>query len=142
MVVSVPTAVTVGLGTVIAYGPRLTVTCDPSPVRSSLRDCERAVRLTPGHMKAILRGVHCCTKLGRSAEALVWCDRGLVIDPTHAELVRLHHAATAQQVGHAGSYRVTGSGQLAWTVNGSVPGLLPRLRTPLYWFIVEKCDYG
>ncbi|XP_043199010.1 tetratricopeptide repeat protein 4-like [Amphibalanus amphitrite] len=65
--------------------------------RSSLRDCERAVRLTPGHMKAILRAVQCCTKLGRSAEALSWCDRGLAVDSTHAELVRLHHAATAQQ---------------------------------------------
>ena len=57
------------------------------------------MRLTPAHMKAILRGVQCCTKLGRSAEALTWCDRGLAIDATHAELVKMHHAATAQQVG-------------------------------------------
>ena len=31
--------------------------------RSSLQDCERAVRLTPDHMKAIIRGAQCCIQL-------------------------------------------------------------------------------
>ena len=66
------------------------------------------MRLTPSHMKAILRAVQCCTKLGRSAEALAWCDRGLAVDNTHTELVRLHHAATAQQVRWEGTDRTAG----------------------------------
>jgi len=65
--------------------------------RSSLRDCERAVALTPGHMKAILRGVHCCARLTRHCGALEWCDRGLALDPLHSELVKLRNTATAAQ---------------------------------------------
>ena len=57
--------------------------------RSSLMDCQAAIKLTPGHMKAILRGANCHNKMKHYAECRNWCDVGLEIDSTHQELLRL-----------------------------------------------------
>jgi len=57
--------------------------------RSSLHDCEKAVSLTSGHMKALLRGAQCCLALKRFDDCQTWCDRGLKIDPKHSELLKI-----------------------------------------------------
>jgi len=57
--------------------------------RSSLRDCELALRLTPTHMKALLRGAQCCFKLKHYKECQNWCDRGLEVDCAHNDLLKL-----------------------------------------------------
>ena len=61
--------------------------------RSSLLDCQMALRFTPDHMKAILRGASCQTKMKHHAECRDWCDRGLELDPGHEELLRMRGEA-------------------------------------------------
>lgn len=60
-----------------------------SNYRSSLKDCELAVRLTPTHIKAILRGAQCCMGLKQYQQCQTWCDKGLKIEPNHQELTKL-----------------------------------------------------
>eukprot|EP00092_Neocalanus_flemingeri_P038879 GFUD01042327.1.p1 GENE.GFUD01042327.1~~GFUD01042327.1.p1 ORF type:complete len:397 (+),score=144.01 GFUD01042327.1:95-1285(+) len=57
--------------------------------RSSLRDCETALRISATHMKAVLRGAQCCSKLKHYKECIEWCDKGLEVDSTHTELLKL-----------------------------------------------------
>ena len=57
--------------------------------RSSLRDCETALGVTKTHMKAVLRGAQCCYKLKHFKDCVEWCDKGLGLDNTQEELVRL-----------------------------------------------------
>jgi len=61
--------------------------------RSSLLDCQMALRFTPDHMKAILRGASCQSKMKHHAKCRDWCDRGLELDPGHAELLHLRGEA-------------------------------------------------
>ena len=61
--------------------------------RSSLLDCQMALRFTPDHMKAILRGASCQSKMKHHAECRAWCDRGLELDPGHEELLRMRGEA-------------------------------------------------
>jgi len=61
--------------------------------RSSLHDCEKAVRLTPTHMKAILRGAQCCFALKQYDICQTWCDKGLKVDSKHSELLKLRSDA-------------------------------------------------
>jgi len=64
-----------------------------SNFRSSLQDCERAVRLTPDHMKAIIRGAQCCLQLKHYQLCQKWCDRGLKLDPQETELLKIRAEA-------------------------------------------------
>merc|ERR1719470_684624 len=64
--------------------------------RSSLRDCSAALVVTPSHMKAVVRGAQCCYKLKHYADCVTWCDRGLGLDTTQAELLKLR--ADSQQM--------------------------------------------
>jgi len=57
--------------------------------RSSQRDCEAALVVTPGHMKAVVRGALCCYRLKHYADCVVWCDRGLGVDTTQPELIKM-----------------------------------------------------
>ena len=57
--------------------------------RSSLRDCEAALVVTPMHMKAVLRGAQCCYKLKHYAACVTWCDKGLEVDTTQAVLIKM-----------------------------------------------------
>jgi len=57
--------------------------------RSSLRDCEAALGVSSSHMKAVVRAALCCSKLGYYTQCLAWCDRGLEMESSHAELLRL-----------------------------------------------------
>ena len=59
--------------------------------RSSLIDCQAALHLTPGHLKAVVRGAQCHSKMKHWAECRDWCDRGLELDPGHQELQSLRH---------------------------------------------------
>jgi len=61
--------------------------------RSSLRDCEAAVALTPSHIKAIVRGAQCCFGLKKYEDCQTWCDKGLKIEPKHEELNKLRAEA-------------------------------------------------
>lgn len=61
--------------------------------RSSLRDCEQALHLTPGHTKALVRGAECCLALRQYGAAVTWCDRGLGLQPDLAQLVGLRQEA-------------------------------------------------
>ena len=57
--------------------------------RSSLRDCEAALGISASHMKAVLRGAQCCYKLKNYKECITWCDKGLEVDSTHTELLKM-----------------------------------------------------
>lgn len=56
--------------------------------RSSLRDCEVALRLTPTHLKAIVRGAECTFALKDFGGCEAWCDKGLKLDSSNKELVK------------------------------------------------------
>jgi len=55
--------------------------------RSSLRDCESALRLAPQHMKAIVRAAQCCFSLKDFSRCVEFCDQGLQLDNQQKELV-------------------------------------------------------
>jgi len=57
--------------------------------RSSLIDCEAALTVISTHMKAVVRAAECCSKLQHFKECLAWCDKGLDIDSTHEQLLKL-----------------------------------------------------
>lgn len=57
--------------------------------RSSLLDCKAALLVTDTHMKAILRGAQCLFQLKHHTECQTWCDRGLKIDSSQAELLKI-----------------------------------------------------
>jgi len=65
-----------------------------SNFRSSLQDCERAVRLSPTHMKAILRGAQCCMSLKQYQNCQNWCDKGIKVEPKHVQLTQLRQEAS------------------------------------------------
>ncbi|KAK2725236.1 hypothetical protein QYM36_001623, partial [Artemia franciscana] len=57
--------------------------------RSSLSDCQEAVKLKKDYKKAILRAAQCCQKLSRFEEGNEWCDRGLTLDRTDEQLIQI-----------------------------------------------------
>ncbi|KAF4521026.1 hypothetical protein B566_EDAN002521 [Ephemera danica] len=45
--------------------------------RSSLMDCEAALKLQPNYLKAIRKAAKCCQLMGRPDDCIKWCDQGL-----------------------------------------------------------------
>ncbi|XP_019953904.2 tetratricopeptide repeat protein 4 [Paralichthys olivaceus] len=62
-------------------------------MRSALNDAAAAKKITPGHLKALIRGAQCCIELRNFSEALQWCDEGLKVHPTDKKLQELRAAA-------------------------------------------------
>ncbi|CAL1547413.1 unnamed protein product [Lymnaea stagnalis] len=65
--------------------------------RSSFNDCIFARKFQPDHFKAIVRGAHCCFKMGKFADAIRWCDAALMVDPEHSEILELRVKADKGQ---------------------------------------------
>ncbi|XP_076312992.1 DNA polymerase interacting tpr containing protein of 47kD [Tachypleus tridentatus] len=65
--------------------------------RSSFNDAEAAMKLNPNHMKALVRGAQCCWKLERFKDCVVWCDRGLKLEPGNQTLLELRRKANIEQ---------------------------------------------
>ncbi|KAH9495453.1 Tetratricopeptide repeat protein 4 [Bulinus truncatus] len=57
--------------------------------RSSFNDCIFARKFKVDHMKAVVRGAHCCYKMSKYADAIRWCDAALMIDPENKEMLEL-----------------------------------------------------
>jgi len=57
--------------------------------RSSVNDCQAAIKINPSHMKAIIRGAQCHNKMKHYAECRDWCDKGLELESAHEELLKL-----------------------------------------------------
>ena len=66
-------------------------------LRSSLLDCQAAIKILPSHMKAIVRGSHCHSQLKHFSACKEWCDLGLQIDPQHPELLKLRQEAVSNE---------------------------------------------
>ncbi|XP_019730776.1 tetratricopeptide repeat protein 4 [Hippocampus comes] len=62
-------------------------------LRSSLNDATTAKKITPGHLKALIRGAQCCMELRNFATAIQWCEEGLKAHPTDKKLRDLRTAA-------------------------------------------------
>uniref|UniRef100_UPI0037E8BA62 tetratricopeptide repeat protein 4 n=1 Tax=Semicossyphus pulcher TaxID=241346 RepID=UPI0037E8BA62 len=62
-------------------------------MRSALNDAAAAKKIKPDHLKALIRGVQCCTELRNFGEALQWCDEGLKAHPKDKKLLELRAAA-------------------------------------------------
>ncbi|XP_040573554.1 DNA polymerase interacting tetratricopeptide repeat-containing, protein of 47 kDa [Lepeophtheirus salmonis] len=54
--------------------------------RSSLMDARFAIRTTPSHLKALIRGAKCSMELSRYKECIEWCERILANDPDNEEI--------------------------------------------------------
>lgn len=65
--------------------------------RSSLRDAESALRLTPGHIKAIVRAAYCCFSLKDFSKCVEYCDQGLKVDEQHKDLVAKRSESVAAE---------------------------------------------
>ena len=65
--------------------------------RSSLLDCQAALKLVPGHMKAIVRGAECQSRLSHFPACIEWCDRGLEVDSQHQQLLKLRQESVNQE---------------------------------------------
>merc|ERR1712058_52076 len=57
--------------------------------RSSVNDCQAAIKINPSHMKAIIRGAQCHNKMKHYAECRDWCGKGLELESSHEELLKL-----------------------------------------------------
>uniref|UniRef100_A0A2C9LA05 Cns1/TTC4 wheel domain-containing protein n=1 Tax=Biomphalaria glabrata TaxID=6526 RepID=A0A2C9LA05_BIOGL len=57
--------------------------------RSAFNDCIFARKFKADHMKAIVRGAHCCYKMSKYTDAIRWCDTALMIDPENKEILEL-----------------------------------------------------
>ncbi|XP_030289896.1 tetratricopeptide repeat protein 4 [Sparus aurata] len=66
-------------------------------MRSALNDAAAARKINPDHLKALIRGVQCCTALRLFEEAIQWCDEGLKAHPTDKKLLELRAAADKQK---------------------------------------------
>ncbi|XP_051929425.1 tetratricopeptide repeat protein 4 [Hippocampus zosterae] len=62
-------------------------------MRSSLNDAATAKKITPGHLKALIRGAQSCMELRNFATAIQWCEEGLKAHPTDKKLQDLRTAA-------------------------------------------------
>lgn len=62
-------------------------------MRSALNDAAAAKKITPDHLKALIRGAQSCVELRNFAEAIQWCDEGLRAHPTDKKLQELRAAA-------------------------------------------------
>ncbi|KAK9886339.1 hypothetical protein WA026_015852 [Henosepilachna vigintioctopunctata] len=57
--------------------------------RSSLKDCEQALKIKPDHEKSLLRAAQCCFESKKFDLALKYCDRLLDIQKTHKSALDL-----------------------------------------------------
>ena len=65
--------------------------------RSSFLDCRAALKVWPGHMKAIVRGAECQSRLKHFNACVEWCEQGLEIDPQHQQLLKLRQDSVNQE---------------------------------------------
>ncbi|XP_013409657.1 tetratricopeptide repeat protein 4 [Lingula anatina] len=61
--------------------------------RSAFNDCVISRKFKPDHMKAIVRGAHCCLNMKRFEDAMKWCDSGLLVEQTNAKLLEMRAEA-------------------------------------------------
>lgn len=54
--------------------------------RRVITDCTEAIELNPKNVKAYWRACLACMKLDLFREAIAWCDKGLLIDPSNKNL--------------------------------------------------------
>jgi tetratricopeptide (TPR) repeat protein len=66
--------------------------------RKVVEDCTAAVTLKKDAVKAYWRATIALNRLQKYAEAIEWCDRGLVVQPTNKEFVQERVKAVAAQV--------------------------------------------
>ncbi|XP_067928337.1 tetratricopeptide repeat protein 4-like isoform X1 [Watersipora subatra] len=66
-------------------------------IRSAFQDVVFARKFVPDHMKAIVRGANCACKMRKFAIALRWIESGLLIDPSHQELLNLRQTCEKLQ---------------------------------------------
>ena len=66
-------------------------------LRSSLLDCQAAIKILPGHMKAIVRGAQCQFQLKHFAACKEWCDLGLETDRQHSDLLKMRQDSVNQE---------------------------------------------
>ncbi|XP_062252231.1 tetratricopeptide repeat protein 4 [Platichthys flesus] len=62
-------------------------------MRSALNDAAAAKKISPDHLKALIRGAQCCVELRHYSEAIQWCDEGLKVHPTDKKLQELRATA-------------------------------------------------
>ncbi|ELU03614.1 hypothetical protein CAPTEDRAFT_91257, partial [Capitella teleta] len=65
--------------------------------RSGLHDCVFARKFKPNHAKAIIRGMHCLMGMRRYADAILWCDSALLLDPESVEVLEIRKKAETKQ---------------------------------------------
>lgn len=61
--------------------------------RLAFNDCIIARKFKVDHLKAIVRGIHCCIDLRSYGDALRWCDDGLLLEPTDEQILQLRSKA-------------------------------------------------
>lgn len=66
-----------------------------------ITDCTEAIELNPKNIKAYWRASLACIKIDSFREAIAWCDKGLLIDPSNKNLsddrIRSVKAAAAKE---------------------------------------------
>jgi len=66
--------------------------------RSSLLDCERAMKYKDDYFKPVFKAIECAVKLGKYKKALDLCSRAETLQPTNSEVQRLRLLAIRKQV--------------------------------------------
>ncbi|XP_044741335.1 DNA polymerase interacting tetratricopeptide repeat-containing, protein of 47 kDa [Chrysoperla carnea] len=65
--------------------------------RSSLRDCQQALKLKPGYTKAIIRAANCAYKINQYDRCIEYCDEILLGAPENKEILDLRHKAISDK---------------------------------------------
>ncbi|CAH3190037.1 unnamed protein product, partial [Porites evermanni] len=71
------------------YNNRSTVYFCQGNYQDCLSDVKAATTLQASYLKAIIRGAKACAKLKQFEEAIIWCDKGLAIDPDKQDLLEI-----------------------------------------------------
>lgn len=69
--------------------------------RSSLRDCQLALKLKPDYTKAIIRAANCAYKINQYDRCIEYCDEILLGTPENKEILDLRHKAISDKVDKA-----------------------------------------
>uniref|UniRef100_A0A1B6LRU7 Cns1/TTC4 wheel domain-containing protein n=1 Tax=Graphocephala atropunctata TaxID=36148 RepID=A0A1B6LRU7_9HEMI len=65
--------------------------------RTSLADCQIALKLQPQYEKALVRAAQCCYHLSRFQSCLEYCDQIVEYNPSHPDIVKLRTDAVLKQ---------------------------------------------
>eukprot|EP00050_Salpingoeca_kvevrii_P020250 m.96353 g.96353 ORF g.96353 m.96353 type:complete len:394 (+) comp8788_c0_seq1:97-1278(+) len=81
----------------VLFSNRAAVNLQLGNNRKVILDCMDAISTNSKNIKAYYRAAQACAKLKRFAEAIQWCDDGLVVEPTNAALSQLRTATVKDQ---------------------------------------------